>query len=51
MFGADRLAQVLAGVGRQSAEGVLRAVESALQAHLGGAAGEDDVTMIAVRLS
>jgi sigma-B regulation protein RsbU (phosphoserine phosphatase) len=51
VFGADRLAQLLAKTGRQSAEGVLREVEAALQAHLGGAGGEDDITMIAVRLS
>jgi sigma-B regulation protein RsbU (phosphoserine phosphatase) len=50
-FGAERLAQVLAKVGQQSAEGVLREVEKALQAHLGGGAAEDDVTMIAMRLS
>ncbi|MFN6146640.1 MAG: PP2C family protein-serine/threonine phosphatase [Planctomycetota bacterium] len=51
VFGADRLAAVLAKAGSQSAEGVLREVEAAVRAHLGGAGGEDDITMIAVRLA
>jgi serine phosphatase RsbU (regulator of sigma subunit) len=45
------LAAVLAKAGSQSAEGVLREVEAAVRAHLGGAGGEDDITMIAVRLA
>ena len=50
LFGTDRLKAVLSNMRQESAEAVVARVEHELRAHMGGAANEDDFTMIAVKL-
>jgi serine phosphatase RsbU (regulator of sigma subunit) len=50
-FGVERLQVLLGQLRQRSAEDVLAGVETALRAHTGDAAVEDDFTMIAVKLS
>jgi phosphoserine phosphatase RsbU/P len=50
VFGDARLRELLAGLRRHTADGALGAVETELRRHVGGDTGEDDFTMIAIKL-
>ncbi len=49
-FGRDRLGGVIRGTGRAAPDSVVRAVDEAVQRHLGGRPASDDYTLMAVRL-
>lgn len=51
MFGSERLLALLAGAGDISADEILSRVEKATAEHARGARQDDDMTMIAIRIS